>query len=291
MTYSLLGQDLQETADLAKRYFAEEYGATHFKCEEPIGIAPDLALRPTWQADVKDGYKLCLDVQPTPITPTLYEFVLTCAKRGLPLKLWVAVPGGGTKDSFKSDLKQAKLMGIGVVEFADGQPEHVFSRPVAFSLFALSPSQPKGIPKQYRPAIKTAEGNFLDGSPEFGCQGIFQELEDLSRKCAQDTFNRGWWSGNTAHQSRFFEKDPWANVLEEFEKRIDVSRVKSKCPQFDRRLITKVRAQTDWRNDVSHKPKNAKQLQERDSKLRSHFEVARELLIDWATKMKGLRIR
>lgn len=289
MTYSLLGQDLQETADRAKKYFANDYGATHFICEKPVDA--DLQLRPTWQANLKDAYKLCLNVQPTPFTPTLHEFVNKCARRGLPIKLWVAVPSGATKETFKADLKQAREMGVGVVEIDEAGHAHEFHRPVPLSLFALTKSDPNTIPKAYRNHVKTAESTFLDGTPEQGCQAICQELEDLTRKCAEDTHGRGCWkAGGTVPKPTFFDKEAWAIVLETFEDNVDVASVKAKCPDFSKQYIVKARAHTDWRNIVSHKPKNLKELNKRDAKLRPMFEVTRDLLIEWATMAKPLKV-
>ena len=71
MTYLLLGHTLHETADRAKKYFAREYGATHFLCEQVVEA--DLPLRPTWQATMQAGDRLCVEVRESPFSQTLYE--------------------------------------------------------------------------------------------------------------------------------------------------------------------------------------------------------------------------
>ena len=148
MTYTLLGQDLHETADLAQRFFSKTYGATRFRREEPVGS--DLPLRPTWQAAMKTGYLLCINVQPSPFSPTLYEFVNKCAQRGLPVKLWVAIAPRSTSPTFSAELKQAHDTGVGVVQIADDGAGHEFHRAVPLSLFALKKTDLNSVPKSRR---------------------------------------------------------------------------------------------------------------------------------------------
>src|SRR6185436_5424729 len=89
MSYFILAETLRDAGDRAKQYFAAEYGATNFFCESEVD--PDLSLKPTWRASLRDGYILCVEVSVSPISPTIQEFVSTCAARGLPIKLWVAL--------------------------------------------------------------------------------------------------------------------------------------------------------------------------------------------------------
>lgn len=287
MTYSLLGQDLHETADKAKQWFAERYGANRFKCETEV--APNLSLRPTWQADLKTGYKLCVNVQPTPFSQTLHEFVTQAASQTLPIKLWVAVPFDAPKESFTSELKQARSLGVGVVQISDKGAPHEFHRSVPLSLFALNRTDAKVIPRTRREVVMNAEDTFLDGTPDQGCQAICQELESSTRQFAQFTYEQGYWkTPNNAPslKTKFFAKDPWAKMLEVMESRIDLKATASKSALFKKQLIVRARSFTEWRNDVSHKPKTLKELQARDAKLRTMFEVVRNLLVEWYDAVK-----
>jgi hypothetical protein len=291
MSYQYLGQDLHETADKAKKYFKDNYGAKSFLCEQEI--VKDLGLRPTWQAQQSDGYLIALNVQPQPFSPTLHEFVNKCAKDAMPLKLWVVVPRRPANTTFNQDLRNAHEMGVGVIDFPDVGAPHIFHRPVPISLFALGKIDPKTFPAIYRPSIKAAEDTFLDGDPGQGCQTICQELEDLTRKCASVSYQRGWFQGGWAPPSgqAFFDTGSWANLLREFENRIDIASIRGTCPLFDKQLIVIARGHTDWRNSVSHKPKNLKELKKRDPKLRTMFETTRNLLIDWANATKPLKLK
>jgi hypothetical protein len=291
MPYQFLGQDLHETADKAKQYFKDNYGAKSFKCEEQV--ANDLQLRPTWQGHQGDGYILAINVQPNPFSPTLHEFVNGCAQKALPLKLWVAVPRRPANTTFNQDLRNAHQMGVGVVDFSDNGEVHVFHRPVPVSLFALKKIDPKTVPAKLRPSIRSGEDTFLDGDPGQGCQTICQELEDLTRKAASGFHQRGCYLNNWAPQNgqAFFETGNWGTLLQAFETRIDSNSARRICPDFDPDLIVKARGYRDWRNSVSHKPKNLKELMRRDARLRTMFEATRDLLIDWANATKPLKLK
>src|SRR5690349_10751980 len=124
MSYQLLGQDLGDTADKAKKYFQQNYGAKSFKCEEEV--VKDFGLRPTWQAQQSDGYLLALNVQSFPFSNTLHEFVNKCAQDAIPLKLWVVVPRRPANQTFNEDLRNAHQMGVGVIDFPDDGDPHIF---------------------------------------------------------------------------------------------------------------------------------------------------------------------
>lgn len=288
MTYGLLGQDLHDTADKAKKWFADHYGAKKFACEQPIF---DLPLKPTWQAVLHGGYSLCVNVQPTPFSPTLYAFVNQCAQEGLPVKLWVAIGASVPKESFASELKQARNAGVGVIQFPENGAPHEFHHAMPLSLFGLTRVSPKKLPKSRREVFRNAEDTFLDGSPGQGCQTICQELEDISRLVAEKAHALGWWKNPTGSKplsKKFFAKTAWATVLEKMEQRANVSLIKAKCPKFTKHLIVRTRAYTEWRNAVSHKPNNLAALKARDKKLRTMFEATSDLLVDWYDAVKPL---
>jgi hypothetical protein len=291
MSYQYLGQDLHETADKVKKYFQENYGAKSFRCEEEV--VKDLGLRPTWHAQQRDGYMIALNVQSFPFSNTLHEFVNRCAKDAIPLKLWVVVPRRPANQTFNEDLRKARQMGIGVIDFPDNGDPHIFHRPVPISLFALGKIDPKTCPARYRPSVKAAEDTFLDGDPGQGCQTICQELEDLTRKAASELHQRGCFQGgwHPANGQAFFETGNWGPLLQAFEARIDPTSARALCPLFDTDLIVRARGYTNWRNSVSHKPKTLKELKKRDSQLRTMFEATRNLLVDWANATKPLKLK
>lgn len=292
MTYALLGHTLHETADRAKKYFVKSYGATSFACESEV--EKDLPLRPTWQADLKAGYRLCVEVRETPFSPTLYQFVTVCANRNIPVRLWVAVPAGAAPSSFGKELREARELGVGVVEIAEDGTAHEFHRPVPLSLFGLRKTDLNKVPKQHRESIKKAEDTFLDGAPEQGCQAVCQELESLTRKFAEYTYDQiDWWKNKATLKipKRFFTTESWAKMLAKLDQEIDEAKVRGKAKEFKVPLIAGARQYTDWRNSVSHKPKTLKDIQARDAKLRTMFEASRDLVIDWYKVALALKLK
>jgi hypothetical protein len=286
MTYALLGHALHETADQAKKYFAEVYGVKGLLCEQQVTKDLLLPLRPTWQGTTQTGYRVCVEVSERPFSPSLHAFVVTCAAHGMPVHLWVALPAGAVGSTFSKELKEARDLGVGVMQVAgEDSGAQEFNKPVPFSLFGLRKTNLKVVPKKWRESIKNAEDAFLRGSPSQGCQQVCQCLEAVTRRFAQHSYAEKWWKANANQTKNFsvkyFTLDSWAPMLETLDERIDQAKVKAKCPHFKKSQIAGARQCTDWRNSVSHTPRSLKQLQERDAKLRTVFEVTRDLLVDW----------
>lgn len=291
MSYSILGQDLHETADKAKQYFASKYGANHFVCEAAVDA--QLPMKPTWQAALSSGYKLCIEVRQTPFSQTLYGFVTECANKNMPIRLWVAVPKRNAAPEFNSELKRARDIGIGVVEVEENGTGHEFHKPVPLSLFGLRRTDMGAIPKSRRDEVKAAEDSFLGGAPEQGCQEICQILEQLTRKFGEYTYMNGYWKtpiGAKKHDIKFFAHGSWQQMLEELDARIDDKRVRVKYPTFSKAKIAGARAYTDWRNSMSHKPRTLEQRKARDSDLRTMYEATRNLVIDWYKIAKAYKL-
>lgn len=291
MSYTMLGQNLHETADRAKKYFAHTYGAAHFECEKALD--KDLPLKPTWQASMNAGYRLCIEVRESPFSNSLYQFVMECAKREMPIRLWVAVPHGNVIPTFNAELRQARELGVGVVQIADDETGNEFHKPVPLSLFGLKRTDLKLVPKSRRELLKNAEDLFLGGSPDKGCQEICQGLEHITRQFAEFTYGAGLWkapAGAKVLQPRFFRVDPWASMLEAMDSRIDEGKTKAKCDAFKKSKVAGARLYTDWRNAVSHKPKSLAELKKRDAKLRTMFEATRDLLMEWYEIVKPLKL-
>lgn len=283
MTYSLLAESLRETADRAKSYFATAFGVNKFYCETEVDS--DLPLVPTWHATTQDGYTLCIEVRDSPMSPSIYEFVAKCAARGLPIKLWVAIPEVQERSGFTRDLKSAKEMGVGVIQILNesGEPyEH--HKPVSMSLFAVKKIALNEIEKKRRETIKKAQDSFLDGSPNEGCRLICEELEAITRRFAYVTYEKECWkpdsSGKTLKES-YFANGSWAKILEQLEKRLNKTKVRKMCSVFRDDLVRGVRQYTNWRNSLNHKPKTPRERAVRDAKLRTMFEVTCDILLDW----------
>ena len=294
MMYPLLPPGLHQTADRAKSYFAK-YGATGFVCEMGVKFgSSDLPLKPTWQSSLKDGCRLCIEVQDSPIVSlTIQAFVAKCANSGAPVRLWIAVPDIPSGPEFTKQLKEARDFGIGVIQILEEGDPHVFNKPVALSLFAMRKTDPNSIEKSRRETIKNAQDDFLGGNPQDGCRKICEELESITRRFAHRSYGKRWWkavAGEAQLKEKYFANDPWAKVLETLDARIIESKVRKKSSDFNRGLIVGARSHTNWRNSLSHKPKTMKDLAKRDGQLRTMFEVTRDLLLDWFKVAKALKL-
>ena len=291
MTYTFLGQALHDTADRAKRWFANTYGATGFICEKP---SPDnLPLAPTWKAKLRTGYGLYINVQSTPFIPTLSDVVSIGVHRSLPIKLWVVVNYEAPKLTFAEDLRRAADLGIGVVQFDEYGHAREWHRAVPLSLYTLRKTDLARVPKRRKEELKNAEATFLSGSPPEGCRMICEELEDVTRAFAEYTYKNGFWTMPASAKppsDYFFRTGKWAVMLESLDALIDMKAIRKKCPSFAKPIVAAARSYTDWRNSLSHKPKNAKELKDRDSRLRTMFEATRDILLDWFDVVQPLKL-
>jgi hypothetical protein len=203
------------------------------------------------------------------------------------------MPAGPAGDAFNKELREAKAVGVGVVQLADNDSAHEFHRPAPLSLFGLRRTDIHAVPKRHRESIKKAEDAFLDGAPDQGCQLICQELESVTRAFAEHSYGKpDWWKNKDSLnlKPRFFTKDSWANMLEKLDVEIVQAKVGAKCSTFKKALIAGARQYTDSRNAVSHKPKTLRQLQARDAKLRTLYEATRDLVIEWYEVARALKL-
>ncbi len=102
MTFKLLAPHLHETAIAAKKYFAAEHGATHFQIEAEVDA--ELSLKPTFFAQLRNGYLLCVEVSEKAFSNSLDTFVVECSSRGFPVKLVVALPSAKGDPEFAAIL-------------------------------------------------------------------------------------------------------------------------------------------------------------------------------------------
>src|SRR5690242_11317386 len=103
--YTILPEPLHPIADLAIAYFIKRRGvrAATIKTEHPI--APDVPYRPTFTGKTSDHYILCVEVAESAYTPSLNDFVLTCRDRGMPVKLFIAIPKDIKDPDYSQKLK------------------------------------------------------------------------------------------------------------------------------------------------------------------------------------------
>jgi hypothetical protein len=290
MSFHLLAQHLHPTALAAKKYFAGHHGATGFREEEVVHA--ELSLKPTLSARLAHGYILCVEVSEKAYSNSLDTFVVECSTGCFPVRLYVVVPSAKEDTEFAGNLKKAKARGVGVVELSNDK-EFVAADAVALSLFGLHKTELKRFPKSKRDAVRTAEQTFLNGNPVNGCQSLYQEIEAVTRAFAKRSRTEGWWRAphtGEKNPSADLDRGDWAKVLKELGTFLDLKQCRRKCPQMTDGLIGGARALTDPRNLTSHKPTQLKAIIERDKRLRTWFEGARDLLKNWLDATKPLKL-
>lgn len=288
MTFLVLPSPLHSTAAAAEEYFRQR-GARAFKYETPLH--PDLELRPTLTATLADKSILCVDVSTKAYNNSLDRFVLDAFTGNWPIHLYVAIPD--TKDpDFGTNLRRAKKNGVGVILLQDGVQPTVYAKAVSLSLLGLTKTDLKEFPARVRPAIVEAEETFRDGNPNKGCQAMFEELEDITRRCAIATQKKGYWRAPKPGETpppKHLDKDAWAPVLESMETYLEFKNVPN-SPKLTKALVAATRGQTDPRNQTSHKPKDLAARKKRDRRLREWFEQGRELLFRWHDATRTMKL-
>jgi hypothetical protein len=283
MNYRFLSEQLRPTAEGARRFFRQRWGVTSFKAEE--SVSSETSFSPTLQAETSDHHLLCVEVSKSPYPSALDSFVVDCMRLCIPVKLFVAISEDSMGPSYNRDLERARKCGVGVLEVRKSSSTIIHAA-LSLSLTGVRPVDLKKFPAKYRQALSDAEDTFRNGQPSKGCSLVYDEVEDLTRKIAKQTFDRGLWLHGRGARLKF-DKDPWQNVLREMMGSLDYSR----CASITYDLLARTVGITPHRNDSSHKPKSRAQLTKRDRELRTRFENAADLFLDLmvAGKSAGLR--
>ncbi|MFY9826158.1 MAG: hypothetical protein WAM82_32630 [Thermoanaerobaculia bacterium] len=281
--YRALPRQLYSIADGAKRFCREQWGISSGRIQVEKPIIPDINFVTTLHAAGRDFHWLCIEVSESPYYPALDTFVLECKNKVLPVKLYVAVPQVET-GTFKVDLARARSNGVGVIEISDVKMS-IIQEALPLSLTGVRAPTPGEFPAKYRQAVAEAVSTFRSGNPAKGCAVLYDELEALTRSIAEKATKRNFWRGAAPSLSGMV---PWAKLVKGLMDNFDP--VKSNCPDLKTALFARVLGMTPQRNEVSHKPKNIRELMKRDSQLRTRFESISDLLKDLITASKTLRV-
>ena len=288
--YSILAPDLFETGDLAKTFFIKR-GATGFVCDTKFRDDEDLPLRPTWQATTRQYYRLCIEIRASLTTSAFNDFVTACVINCYPVHLWVVLPQNVGVASLGKQLKEAKDRGIGVAHVIEDGTIHVHHEAVSLSLFGLRKTERSGLSRAQWETISRAENLFFGGNPEGACQDIGQQIEDVTRKFAVESFNLNCWDPKARAPSQALFTGNWDPMLEKLERDIIPKEVQKKFPDFKKHHVTRARATTSDRNLVSHPPKTLKERIARDSALRTKYENMRDVLVAWCAVARAFKLK
>ncbi len=290
MNYRILPPHLHSTADAAIRFFRNNEGVTGVQIE--TSIDNDIRFRPTIIGKMRDHHMLSVEVTDSGYTSALDEFVLDCERRGLPVRLYIAIPRGADLAEFQHMVKRAQNRGVGVVE-VDERGGNVMFRPLSLSLTGVRRVNVQRFPMKYRQALSEAQQTFLGGDPVKGCGCIYDELESLSRRIAQRVDQRGLWKRLKGAQRRpkvNFEIGPWQRVLTVLREHFAYSKIPPGQARLNETLLAQVIGLTPYRNESGHKPRRLSDLISRDRQLRTRFEHAVDTLESLVKASKFLRV-
>lgn len=282
MEFKSLAPHLHSTAEAVAAFVRGKFGWTALKAEREI--TSDIQLRPTLQTVSRDYETICIEVSESPYSGTLDEAVITCKNEGLPVKLFVAIPKNGLKETqdFQKLLSRARRNGVGIIEVDVAGNGSILSDALSLSLSGVRKINPKEFPSKYRQALNDAETTFYT-NPAKGCLVVYEEIESLSRKVAAKSLKLGLW---TSGRKWKLEKDPWASIVKEMLQTFPATT--NPAPELTPALLGRILGITPHRNDAGHKPKNRKQLIKRNRELRTRFESAVDLLRDLEKASKPL---
>jgi hypothetical protein len=284
MEFKSLAPHLHSTAEATAAFVHNKFGWTGIKAEKEI--TPDIQLRPTLQTITRDYETICIEVSESPYSGTLDEAVVACKNECLPVKLFVAIPKTGGKETqdFQKLLSRARRNGVGIIEVDANGTGSVLSDALSLSLSGVRKIVPKEFPPKYRQALNEAESTFYT-NPAKGCLVVYEEIESLSRRVASKTLKVGLWT--TGRKWRL-EKDPWASILKEMLQTFPATT--NPAPDVTPALLGRLLGITAHRNDVGHKPKSRTDLIKRNKELRTRFESAVDLLRDFQKAAKPLGV-
>lgn len=289
MTYRVLTPSLYATADAVQKYLRAERGITKFDVEAPI--QSDVEYCPTLSAKTRDFSIVCVEVSERAYSNPLDAFVLECKNRSLPVKLYVAMPKAVTDPEYRENLKRAKSRSVGLIEVDTSGVGVIVEEALLLSLTGLRDIKPANFPTKYRTPISEALGVFRNGNPSKGCSLIYDEIEQLTRRVAEKSRNKGYWRQLKPGEKKpkiNLQNGPWAKVIETLMSHLDPK--VCPCPELNNALLARILGITPHRNDSGHKPKNGEQRKKIDSELRTRFENAVDVLSDLIAATKPLRV-
>ncbi len=284
-TYQYLSQQLWPVAETAIAYFRSEWGIPKFRVEEQLD--PRIQWRPTLQANTQDFHTLCVEISERPHPSYLDGVVLDCMQRCLPVRLFVAVSQASKGGEYQSDLARARQHGIGILEI-DNSGVNLVSTPLSLALLGVRSIDRSKYPPRYRYGLSQAEMTFKQGDPVKGCANIYDEIEGLSRRAAARIDKKGLWKP-PLKMGAFginFGTAPWARVIQILIDNLDFKR----CKTIEKALLSRVYGLTGHRNDAGHKPRTRQQLLRRDQQLRTRFETAADILLEFIQATNPLHV-
>jgi hypothetical protein len=281
VTYGILSTRLHRIADSTQKYFRDNWGINRFAIEKFVEEAKYV---PTFSAVSEDFHHLWIQVDEVVYSRLFDSIVVECFTKCIPARLFCSVPKGLKYAELDEHLHLATERGVGILEVDEKGRVSCRINALSLSLVGLRPPDTKSLPKSCRHGVWQAAQDFRSGEPVKGCAGVYDVLENVTRKLAKHTHDTGLWNNKSAIK---FSKDPWSNVMRELVKELKLHQCN--CPDLTIALLHRVSGMSEHRNDVSHTPKSKPKLIQRDRELRTRFENAEDVLREIATAVKPLK--
>ncbi len=287
MNFNALPEPLRDFAkDTVVKYYRSVYGYKNFKAEEQVSST--INFRPTLKAECREGSIICIEVMERLRFNEMHSsFILDCRTEILPVKFYIVLLKSDDNDpEYKANLLKAQRYSVAVYELdTNGQCTKV-SQPLSQSLAGLRTIDSNEFPAKYRASYQAAVDTFKHGNPSKGCQSIYEEIEKLTRKIAIKANSANYWKTGADRPIKF-EKDSWYSVTEFLISNINFSNASVK--PLAKQILNSIAGLTSDRNETGHKPDTLAKLKARDSKLKTRFEIASDILLSLIKACKNLK--
>ncbi|QDK42697.1 hypothetical protein DOM21_14810 [Bacteriovorax stolpii] len=287
MNFNVLPETLRQfTEETVVKYFIDNYGYKKFKAEEQVSTA--INFRPTLKAECHEGSLICIEVMERfRFNETHSSFILDCRTEILPVKFYIVLLKSESSDpEFRANLLKAQKYSVGVYEIdTDGTCAQLNS-PLSQSLAGLRTINPSDFPPKYRAPYQGAVETFKNGNPAKACQAIYEEIEKLTRQIALKSQSKNFFRTGSPAALKF-EKDPWFKVTEYLISNLNFTNANVK--PLSKQILNSIAGITSDRNETGHKPDTLSKLKTRDSKLKTRFESASDILLSLTTACKNLK--
>lgn len=286
MKFNLLDPTLEGTADKAVKFFKSQRNLRSIKTKQhPF---EEDVWAPTFIGVSDEKISVCVEVSDNPFPSTLDAFILDCKNKGYPVQCYVVLPKISNEKEFQARLRKAQINGVGVIEI-DKASSHPFCEATTLSLTGLR-DETKKFPKALRPKIITAMTTFRNGDPAKGCSDVYDEIESLSRNLGKYANAHGWWKAAVALPVKVdFDKQSWDSLINFYLKNINFATLPAICPLLNRQLLSSIVGIIPHRNQTNH-PQSIEERMARDSKLKTRFESAVDLLLELIEAVQPLGI-
>ena len=289
MKFYLLDPTLKSTADKAVKFFRSQKNLKSFRAKRhPFG---EDGWAPTFIGVNDEKISVCVEVSDNPYPTTLDAFILNCKNNGYPVQCYVVMPRDSNHAEFKERLKKAQENGVGVMDIDNHSRPHSYCEALTLSLTGLR-NEIQKFPQTLKPKITTAMNTFRNGNPAKGCSDIYDDIEALTRRLGKYADANNWWKPSTHLPVNInFDTQNWNVLLNFYLQNLDFqNKVKPICVSLDRQLVQRIVGITTYRNQTGHKPKSIQETMDRDSKLKTRFETAVDLLLELVQAIDPIHI-